>query len=298
MSTEISTMTRPTALAENNQGAAEFAGLVSMGDQLRRTGFLPAHIKDGVSFAAIVLMGRELGMGTMAACRKLQVIKGTVTERADSQLARFKSAGGRAEFKELSETRAVLILRHPNGDQHTETFTIEDAKRAGLASNDNYNKHPKAMLRSRAITAGLKSIGWEGAVGIYDPDEVSEPEPAREPVVVRPKFPQTESRPAAVDCGRSPATAVNPREDTAQPPATPANEERMQQSRLAVNRAKTVAELERFRSITEERLKSGAYTPSQADELFNLIDNKLDWLTSQDGGQEFTHEAAEHEVQG
>lgn len=298
MSTEISTMTRPTALAENNQGATEFAGLVSMGDQLRRTGFLPAHIKDGVSFAAIVLMGRELGMGTMAACRKLQVIKGTVTERADSQLARFKSAGGRAEFKELSETRAVLILRHPNGDQHTETFTIEDAKRAGLASNDNYNKHPKAMLRSRAITAGLKSIGWEGAVGIYDPDEVSEPEPAREPVVVRPKFTQTESRPAAVDCGRSPATAVNPAQDTAQSPATPANEDQMQRSRLAVNRAKTVAELERFRSITEERLKSGAYTPSQADELFNLIDNKVDWLTSEDNGQEFAHEAAEHEVNG
>jgi len=296
MSTEITTMTRPVALAEHNQGAAEFAGLVSMGDQLRRTGFLPSHIRDGVSFAAFVLMGRELGMGTMAACRKLQVIKGTVTERADSQLARFKSAGGRAEFKELSETRAVLTLRHPNGDQHTETFTIEDAKRAGLASNDNYNKHPKAMLRSRAITAGLKSIGWEGAVGIYDPDEVSEPEP-REPVVVRPKFTQTESRPAAVDCGRSPATAVHPAQDTAQPPATPANEDQMQRSRLAVNRARTTAELERFRSITEERLKSGAYTPSQADELFNLIDNKVDWLTSDDNGQEFSHEAAEHEVQ-
>jgi len=72
----------------------------------------------------------------------------------------------------------------------------------------------------------------------------------------------------------------------------------MQRSRLAVNRAKTVAELERFRSITEERLKSGAYTPSQADELFNLIDNKLDWLTSEDNGQEFAHEAAEHEVNG
>jgi hypothetical protein len=223
-----------------------------------------------------------------------------VTERADSQLARFKSCGGRAQFKELTEARAVLVLRHPNGDEHTETFTIEDAKRAGLASNDNYAKHPKAMLRSRAITAGLKSIGWEGSVGIYDPDEIADaptPEPVREPVVVRPKFPQTESRPAAVERAHAPATAVNPGQDTAQSPATPANEDQMQRSRLAVNRAKTVAELERFRSITEERLKSGAYTPSQADELFNLIDNKLDWLTSEDSGQEFAGEAAEHEVQ-
>jgi hypothetical protein len=272
MSTEISTMTRPTALAENNHGATEFAGLVSMGDQLRRTGFLPSHIRDGVSFAAIVLMGRELGMGTMAACRKLQVIKGAVTERADSQLARFKSAGGRAEFKELSEARAVLLLRHPNGDQHTETFTIEDAKRAGLASNDNYAKHPKAMLRSRAITAGLKSIGWEGAVGIYDPDEVGEHEPAREPVVVRPKF------------------------DTA-PQATPtADEAHMQQRRLAVSKVSDVGKLEQMQATVEERLRSGFYTPAQADDLLGLINGRLDWLTG-DNGREFTHEAAEHEVQ-
>jgi hypothetical protein len=101
-----------------------------------------------------------------------------------------------------------------------------------------------------------------------------------------------------VDCGRSPATAVDSHaQQTAQPPATPANEDAMQRSRLAVNKAKTVAELDRFRSITEERLKSGAYTPGQADELFNLIDLKIDWLTSEDNGQEFTHEAAEHEVQ-
>jgi len=276
MTTELTTMTRPTAVAEHNQGAAEFAGLVSMGDQLRRTGFLPSHIRDGISFAAIVLMGRELGMGTMAACRKLQVIKGTVTERADSQLARFKSAGGRAEFKELTEAKAVLLLKHPNGDQHTETFTIEDAKRAGLASNDNYAKHPKAMLRSRAITAGLKSIGWEGAVGIYDPDEVSDPEPAK-PVTV------TQAAPAATPVG----TAVEP-----------ATEADMQRSRLAVNRAANVASLEKMRDVTEQRLKSGFYTPGQADELLNLINGKLDYLTSgqEDNGQEFPHEAAQDEV--
>ena len=281
MTTELTTMTRPTALAEHNHGAAEFAGLVSMGDQLRRTGFLPSHIRDGVSFAAIVLMGRELGIGTMAACRKLQVIKGTVTERADSQLARFKSAGGRAEFKELSETRAVLLLRHPNGDQHTETFTIEDAKRAGLASNDNYAKHPKAMLRSRAITAGLKSIGWEGAVGIYDPDEITE----------------TESRPAAVDCGRSPATAVVSTA-TAQSPALSANDP-VANARLAVQRTNSLELLAALRDRVNQRHREGTFTEAQRNELVHLIDTKCEWLESEpeDNGQEFTHEAAQHEVQ-
>jgi len=281
MTTEISTNTTPArglALAERSNDAADFGSLVTMGDQLRRTGFLPSHIRDGVSFAAIVLMGREMGMGTMAACRKLQVIKGTVTERADSQLARFKTCGGRSEFKELTEAKAVLWLRHPNGDEHTETFTLDDAKRAGLSSNDNYAKHPKAMLRSRAITAGLKSIGWEGAVGIYDPDEIADtpaPEPAREPVVVRPKFPSAEP---AGDASK--ATADD-----------------MRKARHYVQTA-TAGQLERMQGIVEERLRSKFYTPAEADELFLLINGKLDFLSAEpeDRGQEFAHEAAATEA--
>jgi hypothetical protein len=268
MSTEISTNTAPArGLALASHEEPSFDSLVSMGDALRRTGFLPSHIKDGVSFAAIVLMGRELGMGTMAACRKLQVIKGTVTERADSQLARFKSCGGRAQFKELSEGKAVVWLRHPNGDEHVETFTMEDAKRAGLASNDNYAKHPKAMLRSRAITAGLKSLGWEGSVGIYDPDEISDatPEPAPavkvtqpEPVVVRPKF-----------------------NDTL------ATETPLGKARILVSKATTVERLEKLRSTADERLADGTFTREDHKSLCDLIHGKLDiLLNAQDSGTE------------
>ena len=268
MSTEISTNTAPArGLALASQEEPSFDSLVSMGDALRRTGFLPSHIKDGVSFAAIVLMGRELGMGTMAACRKLQVIKGTVTERADSQLARFKSCGGRAQFKELTEAKAVVWLRHPNGDEHVETFTMEDAKRAGLASNDNYAKHPKAMLRSRAITAGLKSLGWEGSVGIYDPDEISDqtPEPAPavkvtqpEPVVVRPKF-----------------------NDTL------ATETPLGKARILVSKATTVERLEKLRTTADERLADGTFTKDEHKSLCDLIHGKLDILLNpEDSGTE------------
>jgi uncharacterized membrane protein len=72
----------------------------------------------------------------------------------------------------------------------------------------------------------------------------------------------------------------------------------MERSRLAVNKAATVGALEKMQTMTEERLKSGFYSPAQADELLNLINGKLDILTSEpeDAGQEFPHEAAEHEV--
>lgn len=148
-----------------------FSDMLEMGDQLVSTGFLPAHLRNGAQVAAVILTGRELGMPPMRAIRSLSLVKGKVVESADSQLARFKAQGGRAAFSQLTEEGAVLALRHPNGDEHVESFTMADAKAAGLASNDNYKKFPKAMLRSRVITAGLKSLGWEGSVGAYDPDE-------------------------------------------------------------------------------------------------------------------------------
>lgn len=152
-----------------------FDQLVAMGTKLQSTGFLPEHIRTGAQAAAIIMTGRELGMGVMRSLRSLAMVKGKVTEYADSQLARFKSDGGHARFLRLDDKGATLWLRHPNGDEHEETFTIDDAKAAGLTGSGMYQKHPKAMLRSRAITAGLKSIGWEGGTGTYDPSEMVEP---------------------------------------------------------------------------------------------------------------------------
>lgn len=173
------------AIARNDDAdVVDFPSLVAMGDQLVKTGFLPDHIRTGTQFAAIVMTGKELGMTTMRATRSLFLVKGKVIEDAASQLARFKAAGGHAKFLELDETKAVLWLKHPNSDEHTETWTVEDSKRAGLVGG-NHEKHRKAMLRSRAITSGLKSVGWDGAVGAYDAaefaEEVSTPPPSPTP---------------------------------------------------------------------------------------------------------------------
>ena len=180
----VTTQNRAVATTDGALPELSFAAMMQMGQALVGTGFLPDHIKNGPQAAAIILAVRELGMEPMRALRSLSLVKGKITEAADSQLARFKSDGGRAVFSELSDTAAVLSLTHPNGDKHTETFTLDDARKAGLLSSGMYSKFPKAMLRSRAITAALKSIGWEGGSGVYDPSELvaepAAPEPVRE----------------------------------------------------------------------------------------------------------------------
>ena len=180
MTTEmITTDVGGRAIATRDEGdIGGFNQLVDAGNRMVKTGFLPDHIRTGEQFAAIVLVGREMGIPTMRAIRSLQIIKGNVTEKADSQLARFKEAGGRAQFEALDDARAVLHLVHPNGDTHTETWTINDSRKAGLTGG-MHGKFPRAMIRSRCITAALKSIGWAGAVGNYDPDELRDQPPAR-----------------------------------------------------------------------------------------------------------------------
>jgi len=166
--------------------AGDLPALFELSKHLVESGFLPDHIRKPGQAVAIILAGRELGMPPMRALRSLMIVKGKVEEGADSQLGRFKEAGGRAIFQRLDDEAAILELTHPNGDPHVEKFTIADAKKAGLTASPTWQKYPKAMLRSRAITAGLKSVGWDGAAGAYDPDETKEIAPPQ-PVIQMPK---------------------------------------------------------------------------------------------------------------
>jgi len=305
MSTEISTNTAPArglALASFDD-AFRFATMVAKSE------FAPKDFRGKAESCLLAIQhGSELGLSPMQALQSIAVVNGRPSVYGDTALAVCIGSPVCEYVRETVEGDgdamvAICEAKRRGYEKPTVVrFSVADAKKAGLwGKSGPWTNYSRRMLQMRARGFALRDTFPDILRGLITAEEAQDyptPEPAREPVVVRPKFPTSESRPAAVDCGRSPATAVNPAQDTAQPPATPANEDAMQRSRLAVNKAKTVAELERFRSITEERLKSGAYTPSQADELFNLISHKLDWLTSEDNGQDFAHEAAEHEVQG
>jgi hypothetical protein len=163
-------------------------------------------------------------------------------------------------------------------------FSVEDAKKAGLwGKSGPWTQYPKRMLQLRARGFALRDAFPDVLRGLVTAEEAQDypqqapaPEPVREPVVVRPKF-------------DAPAPA----------PATKATEEDMQRSRLAVNRTNDLVAIKAMRLKVDERLRSGHYTPAQADELLDLITGKIEFLQSEpeDSGTDFAHEAAEHEVQ-
>jgi hypothetical protein len=154
----------------------------------------------------------------------------------------------------------------------------------------------RAMAQTRAMSRACRSA-FAFVVTLMDAGLETTPAEEMshidaESVSVRPKFP--EPGPA----GGAYAGFVKNDTPTAAKATTTATADDMQRSRSGVQLATKAADLERMQTLVEQRLKTGFYTPSQADELLNLINGKLDWLASEpeDNGQEFTHEAAQHEV--
>jgi hypothetical protein len=64
-----------------------------------------------------------------------------------------------------------------DGERVTVTYTLDDARRAGLADQRNWRLYPRQMLRWRAIGDALRIIAPDVVMGLLDPDEASSLEP-------------------------------------------------------------------------------------------------------------------------
>jgi len=187
----------------------DYRTLMALAKELVTTGFLPTAIKTPAQAVAIILTGQELGLPPMKSLRLINVIQGKPCLAAELQLALFKQRGGRAQWVASDESHATITLTHPNGDTHTETFTLADADRAGLLKKGgNWTTYPKIMLRWRAASNGLKAIAPDILSGVYDPDEMGAVVDMQTGEVV--EIPATQQAPAATQAANEPVTRPAP----------------------------------------------------------------------------------------
>ena len=151
---------------------ADWDRIVSMGATLAQSGLVP--VKTPEAAAAIVLKGAELGIAPMQSFSHISVIQGKPTCSAELQLALL--ARGGVEFRWIndgSDGTAVIEFSHPKRGTVCGQFSMDDAKRAGLATKDNWKKWPRNMLRARAISDGARAIGADFLAGMsYTPEEM------------------------------------------------------------------------------------------------------------------------------
>jgi hypothetical protein len=152
-------------------------------DALVRSGFLPNSIKTPEQAIAIILTGEELDIPKMLALRSIHIINGTPTLSADLMASLVQRAIDRKGDGELRvqpptpEKCTVIYRRWGWSEAQQYTYTIEDARKAGLAGKGTWAAHPASMLRARA-TAHVCRMGWPDVIaGLYAPEELADSTP-------------------------------------------------------------------------------------------------------------------------
>jgi hypothetical protein len=181
--------------------------------QIADTEFVPAEFRNRPgAIAACILYGAELGLGPMQSLAKVDVVKGRPAPRAELGRALALAAGHEIWVEEQTNTRVVL-KGHRRGSSHvfTVTWTMDDARKAGIAGNPAYAKYPRQMLLARAsaelvrqmcpdVTGGIVMFAEEAADADIDTTV-----PALAPV----KPPGTSKRSRAAKTPPKPDTATD-----------------------------------------------------------------------------------------
>jgi hypothetical protein len=129
-------------------------------------------VKTAEQAAALMLIAQAEGTSPALALRDYHVISGRPTLKADAILARFQQAGGKVRWIKLTEQEAVAVFSHPAGGDVEISWTMEMARKAQLLGNGTWQKYSRAMLRSRCISEGVRTV-YPGVVcGVYTPEEI------------------------------------------------------------------------------------------------------------------------------
>jgi len=152
---------------------------IQLAEQLHMTDFVPKGLRGNKpAIMAAILAGHEVGLPPMASLGNIDVIDGRPRINAAAQRALILSRGHDLGFVEMTTTRCVMWGRRKGAQQTTEvSWTMDDAKRAGLVAKQNWTKHPSDMLVARATGKLARAIFADVIVGIpYNTEELADGE--------------------------------------------------------------------------------------------------------------------------
>jgi len=156
-----------------------FQEMQGMAESIAKSGLF--GMKDTNQVLALMAVAQAEGLHPATAARDYHVIQGRPALKADAMLARFQQAGGKVDWKVYTDKEVTGLFSHPNGGSLELTWTIKQANDIGLVKpGSGWQKYPRAMLRSRCISEGIRTVYPGCVVGTYTPEEVEEFEPPKE----------------------------------------------------------------------------------------------------------------------
>ena len=119
------------------------------------------------------LAGRAFGWDVMASMRNFHVIEGSASMKPEAMLGLVRQAGHSVTIEISSDAATAIGKRIDSGDEHTATFTLQDADDAGLAGKKNWQQYQDAMLQWRAVSKLCRALFSDVVLGAgYVPEEL------------------------------------------------------------------------------------------------------------------------------
>jgi len=130
-------------------------------------------IKDAAQAFVKIQAGKELGLEPVYSMQNINMIKSKLTCNATT-LALLVKRSGKYDYrvKQHDENSCVIVFFERGDVVGESSFSMDDAKRAGLTRNPTWTTYPKAMLFSRAISAGARVYCPDAIGGIYTAEEI------------------------------------------------------------------------------------------------------------------------------
>lgn len=192
MSTAIATATA-AALEPQTLAEAEHYS-----KRLSESGLMPSTLRGKPADVLVVMLtGRELGVSPLTAIRSIHVVQGRPVLDAALIVALVKKSPACMYFQlvESTATRATYETQRKGEPRPTTmSYTIEQAKAAGLTGKDNWRNHPDAMLRARASSALARAVYPDLVLNVLTDEEAEQIPHAQ---VVSSPAPVTAPRPSA-----------------------------------------------------------------------------------------------------
>jgi hypothetical protein len=143
-----------------------FEPVAKLAVDIAQTEFVPQGLRGKpAAITAAILYGREIGLGPIQSLQSVDVIDGRPAISAEMARALALAAGHELFVEESTTQRCVVRGRRVNSREWVQiTWTMDDAKRAGLDGRQNWRKHPRRMLQARA-TSELCHLLFSDAIG-------------------------------------------------------------------------------------------------------------------------------------
>jgi len=124
---------------------------------------------------ALMAIAEAEGKHPAIIARDFNIISGRPAKKAEAMMRDFCAAGGAVKWHALDDTIADATFSHPQGGTVRIVWDMERAKQAGLLGRgDMYRKYPRAMLRSRCVSEGVRTVAPFATSGVYTPEEVGD----------------------------------------------------------------------------------------------------------------------------